>query len=63
MAAKARTYLAGGTRLVWVVWPSRSQVDVWRAGEVAPTTLGVDAILDGERVVPGFTFRLADVFA
>ena len=30
MDAKARTYLRGGTRLVWVVWPAREQVDVWR---------------------------------
>src|SRR5438874_6800440 len=27
MAAKARLYLAGGTRLVWVVWPSSGHID------------------------------------
>ena len=27
MAAKARTYLDGGARLVWIVWPDREQID------------------------------------
>jgi Uma2 family endonuclease len=63
MAAKTRTYLAGGTRLVWVVWPARRQIDVWHAGDVAPTTLSGDATLDGEAVVPGFRLRVADLFA
>lgn len=62
MAAKTRTYLAGGTRLVWVVWPARGQVDVWRPGRVEPTTRGSDAMLDGEGVVPGFRLRVADLF-
>ncbi|HEY8743938.1 MAG TPA: Uma2 family endonuclease, partial [Chloroflexota bacterium] len=30
MAAKARAWLAAGVHLVWVVWPCREQVDVWR---------------------------------
>jgi len=33
MAAKARVYLAGGTRLVWVVWPASGHIDqVWEQG-------------------------------
>ncbi len=65
MAAKARRYLQGGTRLVWVVWPERREVDVWRAASVdrAAATLHVDDVLDGEDIVPGFTYRVADVFA
>ena len=27
MAAKARLYLSGGTRLVWVIWPERRRID------------------------------------
>jgi Uma2 family endonuclease len=65
MAAKARTYLSGGTRLVWVVWPERRQVDVWRAthrsGPVS--TLGMSDRLDGADVVSGFSLPVADVFA
>lgn len=63
MAAKARTYLGGGTRLVWVVWPARGQVDVWRPSAGAPTKLGSGEALNGEDVVPGFRLRLADLFA
>ncbi len=65
MAAKARTYLDGGTRLVWVVWPDRRQVDVWHAGRsVGPVAvLTVDDTLDGEDVVPGFAHSVAAVFA
>ena len=67
MAAKARLYLLGGTRLVWVVWLRTQTVDVWRAGDAdadAPSaTLGAADALDGEDVVPGFAHPLADLFA
>jgi len=65
MAAKARTYLDGGTRLVWIVWPEREGIDVWRAGRsVGPAAvLTVDDMLDGEAVIPGFVYPVADVFA
>ena len=65
MAAKARTYLGGGTRLVWVVWPMREQIDVWRSGRLASpaTTLGEGDVLDGEDVIPGFSHPVASVFA
>ncbi len=62
MAAKAKTYLSFGTRLVWVVWPRYERVDVWHPGAEAPTALGVDDTLDGEDVVPGFTYPIADLF-
>ena len=65
MAAKARLYLRGGTRLVWVIWPERRAIDVWRPGDSdRPTaTLGANDALDGEDVVPGFVYPVADVFA
>lgn len=65
MAAKARTYLNGGTRLVWNVWPHGSHVDVWRTeqrGRPARTLTIADA-LDGEDVIPGFSYPLAEIFA
>jgi Uma2 family endonuclease len=62
MAAKARIYLAAGTRLVWVIWPRRQQVDVWRPGATRPVTQGVGDLLDGETVVPGFSYPIADLF-
>lgn len=62
MQAKARRYLAGGTALVWVVWPQRRQVDVWHPGASSPITLGMDGLLDGGDVVPGFTYPVAALF-
>lgn len=63
MAAKARRYLDAGVRLVWVVWPRRQLVDVWRPGDAEPSsTLGVDGTLDGEDVVPGFSCRVGALF-
>lgn len=63
MKAKAERYLAGGTALVWIVWPTRRQVDVWRTGDAQPSaTLGSDAMLDGEGVVPGFRYPVAGLF-
>lgn len=64
MAAKALLYLRGGTRLVWVVWPDRRQIEVWRVGDTAPTTtLSSGDILGGEDVVPGFAVPISEVFA
>jgi len=65
MAAKARTYLQGGTSLVWVLWPQSAHIDVWRTGQLtAPAaTLHSGDLLDGEDVVPGFKHPVAAVFA
>lgn len=63
MGEKARRYLAFGTRLVWVIYPRRQQVDVWHPGDAKPTTLQGSDTLDGEDVVPGFTHPVARLFA
>ena len=62
--AKARRYLAGGTALVWVVWPDTQTVDVWRPSNTPrpSKTLRIGDMLDGEDVVGGFTYPLADLF-
>jgi Uma2 family endonuclease len=63
MAAKAKRYLAGGTGLVRVVWPTQRQVDVWRPGDTQPSViLGVGDMLAGDPVVPGFSYPVADLF-
>jgi|GEM_PF-66708 len=65
MAAKARLYLSGGTRLVWVVWPASEHIDVWHQGHPGgpAATLNTADSLDGEDVVPGFALPVAAVFA
>ncbi len=62
MAAKAQFYLRLGTRLVWVIWPRHKRVDVWHPGDEAPAALGVDDTLDGEDVIPGFTYPISRLF-
>ena len=64
MAAKARTYLRGGTRLVWVVWPQSRHIDVWHADapDAPSAILDLSDTLDGEDVLPGFTYPVAEVF-
>lgn len=63
MNAKAWQWLQRGTRLAWVVWPIRREVDVWTPGQEAPVTLSTAEILDGREVIPGFNDALADLFA
>ncbi len=65
MAEKARLYLQGGTHLVWIVWPQSRHIDVWRAGsaEQPASTKNVGDSLDGEVLIPGFSYPVADLFA
>jgi hypothetical protein len=63
MARKAQRYLNAGTRLVWVVWPKRKEVDVWRPGDIKPSaTLSVGDVLDGLDILPGFTYPVERLF-
>jgi Uma2 family endonuclease len=63
MGAKAWLWLQRGTRLVWVVWPARREVDVWTPGQDTPVTVQEGASLEGGDVLPGFSYPLADLFA
>jgi len=65
MKAKATLYLGDETRLVWIIWPAKQRIDVWRPGgaERPALTLGVNDALNGEDVVPGFAYPVAAVFA
>ncbi len=62
LSVKAQRYLAAGVRLVWVIWPRWREVDVWHQGDLEPQTLSVDDMLDGETVVPGFTYPVERLF-
>ena len=64
LAAKVQRYLSAGVRLVWVIWPRRRLVDVWRPGDAQPSeTLGIGDALDGLDVVPGISYSLDRLFA
>jgi Uma2 family endonuclease len=62
MERKLREYFAAGCRLVWHVDPVTRTVRVYKD----PTTfelVGVDGVLDGGEVLPGFTVSVGDWFA
>jgi Uma2 family endonuclease len=63
LRAKADYYLANGSRLVWLVYPQRLEVEVCvkdQNGTVHRHT--VKDVLDGGDVLPGFRLPLAEVF-
>ena len=63
MAAKARHYLAAGVRAVWIIWPGRREVDVWRSGSAEPiATLKATDQLAEPDILPGFTIQVAELF-
>ena len=58
---KVQEWLAAGVRLVWVVNPKQRKVTVYRSPtEVAILTAQDE--LDGQDVVPGFRYRVGDIF-
>lgn len=62
MKAKAREYLAAGVRVVWVIDPDDRTVTVF-AEPTRSTVLEAEATLTCEDVLPGFSCRVADLFA
>jgi Uma2 family endonuclease len=63
MNEKALLWLAAGVPLLWMIWPTRREVDVWIQGDAAPqVTLGEGDMLDGGAVLPGFHYPVADLF-
>lgn len=59
--ARIRDYLAAGTRLVWLVDPQNETVTVYHPAGDARIRSGEQPV-EGEDVLPGFSFRPTDVF-
>ena len=53
---KMTQWMAGGTRLGWLIDAQLRQVHIYRAGQSEPQLLDDPDILDGEDVLPGFAF-------
>ena len=53
---KMELWMAGGARLGWLIDTRNRQVYIYRAGQTEPQLLDDPAMLDGENVLPGFTF-------
>ncbi len=62
MNDKARLWIERGVALVWVVWPARQRIAVWRAGVDRPEIVGGDGVLDGGTVIPGLRIDVGEVF-
>jgi Uma2 family endonuclease len=59
---KVADWLGGGSKLVWIIDPTRRSADVHRANATT-SHIGSDGTLDGEDVLPGFLHPLAKIFA
>lgn len=62
MEAKRDEFFAAGTELFWNVFPERQEVEV-STGPDTHRLLGRDDILDGGSVLPGFSIKVAELFA
>lgn len=62
LLAKVGDWLDAGALLVWVVDPMRQQVTVYRA-DGSQAILGLQDMLDGGDVLPGFTLAMTELFA
>jgi Uma2 family endonuclease len=61
---KIEVYLAYNTELVWVVYPASERVDVYRAADKSHIeVIKKDGTLQGEKVLPGFSLTVKDIFA
>ena len=60
MRAKARYYLANGTKLVWLVEPQKRLVEVYSLDEEQVLIEG--EVLDGGAVLPGFQMPVSAIF-
>jgi Uma2 family endonuclease len=62
MQRKVTEYLEAGVLLVLVVDPARRKAALYRAGEVFPTILSENEVLENLPELPGFVCSLADFF-
>jgi Uma2 family endonuclease len=59
---KVGEYLDAGVSLVWVVYPRRRQVAVYRPGEEEPTFLKEGEFLENLPELPDFRCPVSDLF-
>ncbi len=62
LQAKMNEYIASGVRLGWLIDPIARSASVYRPNNT-PLTVGFEATLSGEAVLPGFTFALSELAA
>jgi Uma2 family endonuclease len=57
---KVGEYLDAGVRLVWVIDPKGQSAAIYRS-TIKVTEIGIDGVLDGQDVVPGFRCTLREI--
>lgn len=62
MVRKLHDYFQAGVRLVWYLDPEKRSLEAYTAPDRS-VVFGEADTIDGGEVLPGFTMRLADVFA
>jgi Uma2 family endonuclease len=60
MREKALYYLKNGSKLVWLLFTRKQQIEVHTADAVK--TLDIDDVLDGGEVLPGFSLPVREIF-
>lgn len=58
---KAQKYLRYGTRMIWLVFPENQRVEVYIPDQ-EPLEIGIEGVLDGGDVLPGFTLPVKQIF-
>ncbi len=61
LLAKMQEYMANGAQLGWLIDPVERTVRIYRAGAAEPELLAEPATLDGESVLPGFSFDVRNL--
>lgn len=62
MEQKRRDFFAAGTQLFWIVYPDRQEVEV-STGPETHHTVDRNGTLDGGELLPGFSLKVAELFA
>jgi Uma2 family endonuclease len=60
LTAKVVNYLTAGT-LVWVIYPDDKEIAIYAPGQLV-RFVGLDDVLDGGTVLPGFHLPVRDIF-
>lgn len=58
---KAAYYIEQGSRMVWLIYPAKQLVEVYRPDRDLEI-LTMNDVLDGADVLPGFSLPVKDIF-
>jgi len=54
-------WMANVVQLAWLICPKSEEVLIYRKGQNVEASKGLEKVLSGEEVLPGFTFDLAEL--